>query len=234
MSGLFSNPAFVPLAVVSASLLGSGHCVAMCGGLIASSTQSRSDVLKYHLGRLAGYAALGAFAGLLGERVFRETTIGVLPWIATAMLAGGLILSGIRIWTGKGMHLQILPAALMQKLYSKSRGSATRVGMLSAFLPCGWLHTFVLASLATRSAPYGALFLFFFWLGTLPALTAAPLLLQRVLRPMSQKLPRLSASLLIVAGVVTLGAKLKPLIEAQAHSSSSESQVMTCHSPSHH
>jgi hypothetical protein len=206
----------------------------MCGGLIASSTRNRSDVLKYHLGRLAGYSALGAVAGLLGERIFRETTVGMLPWIATGMLAGGLILSGLRIWTGKGVHLRILPAALMQKLYSKSLRSAAGVGMLSAFLPCGWLHTFVIASLATRSALYGALFLFFFWLGTLPALTAAPLLLQRVLRPMSQKLPRLSASLLIIAGVLTLGAKLKPLIDAQVQSGSGEQQVMTCHSPPHH
>jgi sulfite exporter TauE/SafE len=206
----------------------------MCGGLITSSTKNRSDLLKYHIGRLAGYTALGAFAGLLGERVFRETTVGILPWIATAMLAGGLILSGVRIWAGKGMHLQILPAAILQRLYSKSRGSATRVGLLSAFLPCGWLHTFVLASLATRSAVFGALFLFFFWLGTLPALTAAPLLLQRVLKPMSQRLPRFSASLLIIAGVITLGAKLKPLIDVQAQNGNGEHQVMTCHSPSQH
>jgi hypothetical protein len=206
----------------------------MCGGLLASSTKNRSDVLKYHLGRLAGYTALGAFAGLLGERVFRETAVGILPWIATAMLAGGLILSGVRIWVGKGMHLQILPATVLQRLYSKSRGSAGRVGLLSAFLPCGWLHTFVLASLATRSALFGALFLFFFWLGTLPALTAAPLLLQRVLKPMSQKLPRLSASFLILAGVITLGAKLRPLIEAPAQNGNGEPQMMTCHSPSHH
>jgi sulfite exporter TauE/SafE len=232
LSGLFSNPAFVPLAVLSASLLGSGHCVAMCGGLIASTTKTRADVTGYHLGRLAGYTTLGALAGFLGERVFREASVGILPWVATAMLAGGLILSGVRVWTGNGMHLQILPSALLQRLYAKSQGSAWRFGLLSAFLPCGWLHTFVLASLATRSALYGALLLLFFWLGTLPALSAAPLVIHRVLKPMSEKLPRLSASLLIIAGVITLGIKIQPHVAAQ--NAIGEQQVMTCHSPMHH
>jgi hypothetical protein len=204
----------------------------MCGGLIASATKGRSDVAKYHLGRLAGYVSLGVIAGSLGERVFRDATAGILPWIATGVLAGGLILSGLRIWRGKSMHLQILPAKLLQRLYRHNRSSALRSGLLSAFLPCGWLHAFVLGSLATRSALMGAVFLFCFWLGTLPALTAAPLMIQEIFRPLSQRLPKFSAGLLIVAGIFCIGAKLRPLVEAQ--NGNGEQQVMTCHSPSHH
>lgn len=218
--------------MIGASLLGSGHCVAMCGGLIASTTSNRQDVLRYHLGRLAGYVSLGGLAGLLGEQVFRDSTLGILPWIATGALATGLILSGLRIWQGKGMHLQILPAKVLQKLYSKSRRAPGRAGLLSAFLPCGWLHTFVLGSLATRSPWLGALFLMAFWLGTLPALTTAPLLIQRVFNPLSQRLPRLSASLLIIAGIACIGTKIRPLLAVQ--NDIGEPQVMTCHSPMHH
>jgi hypothetical protein len=209
----------------------------MCGGLIAASAKTPVQVARYHLGRLAGYVALGAAAGLLGERAFREASYGqssfwMVPWVATGFLALGLILSGLRIWTGKGMHLQILPAVFLQRLYSKNRGSALRTGLLSAFLPCGWLHTFVLASLATRNAWLGAILLFAFWLGTLPALTAAPILLQKIFRPLSQRLPKLSASVLILAGIACIGVKVKPLVDAA--SNKGEQPVMTCHSPMHH
>ena len=62
------------LAVLAASLLGSPHCAAMCGGFVcfyAGSGDRRGVAghVAYHLGRLAAYLTLGVLAGTLGSRL---------------------------------------------------------------------------------------------------------------------------------------------------------------------
>ncbi len=61
-------------AVVTASVLGSMHCVGMCGPLAmwASGAADGSSRLAihtslYHLGRLITYACVGLIAGLIGQ-----------------------------------------------------------------------------------------------------------------------------------------------------------------------
>ena len=61
------------LAVVTASLLGSGHCAGMCGPLAlmasigpATSAQLARRMSFYHVGRLIGYMSLGAAVGGVG------------------------------------------------------------------------------------------------------------------------------------------------------------------------
>ena len=59
----------VPTAVLLASFLGSGHCVAMCGGLVVATTRSALGIMFYHLGRLISYSTLGLVFGYMGERI---------------------------------------------------------------------------------------------------------------------------------------------------------------------
>ena len=63
------------LAILTASLLGSLHCVGMCGGF-ATLAGAREDggqgsgpVFAYHGARVAAYILLGAIAGALGAEV---------------------------------------------------------------------------------------------------------------------------------------------------------------------
>ena len=61
------------LAILTASLLGSVHCAAMCGGFVCMYSSGvgrdaatlRSHAL-YNVGRLVSYVLLGALAGALG------------------------------------------------------------------------------------------------------------------------------------------------------------------------
>jgi hypothetical protein len=57
--------------ILTASLVGSLHCVAMCGPLVGLHGGARSLELAliHALGRLTTYAALGAIAGLVGRAV---------------------------------------------------------------------------------------------------------------------------------------------------------------------
>jgi len=195
----------------------------MCGGLIVAVARTRTETLIYHLGRLFGYSVLGALGGILGEKFLGPAAEGVISWIAAAAVSASLILIGIRTWSGSSPHFFRLPSSFTQFLFRHAQKNAFLTGAFSAFLPCGWLQNFVLAAAATRNTTSGALLLFFFWLGTLPALTFTPFLVEKLFRPISQKLPRLSAILLISAGLFSIGIKTSPLL--RGHSSESKS----CH-----
>lgn len=211
----------IPFAVLGASLMGSGHCVAMCGGLILMVGRDRKGIVFYHLGRLAGYSSLGCLAGFLGSSFLKSSDYTVFSWIASVSLGFGFTFIGTRLWVGKSLHLFRLPNQVLQKV---SRVGPGATGFLSVFLPCGWLHTFVLGAVATGSALLGALYLAVFWMGTLPALSAGPLAFSRVFQPMARRWPRFSALILISIGVGTIGLKMLPL-----GGDSSKTQSHHCH-----
>jgi sulfite exporter TauE/SafE len=211
---------WIPWAVFGASLLGSAHCVGMCGGLILAAAPRPAQVARYHIGRLIGYLTLGTFAGSLS-----------LGWIGTLVIAAGLIHMGVSVWRGRGVHFFWIPQAWLNRLYRAARGQAFFVGLLSVALPCGWLHGFVLAAASMHSPLKGALVLALFWLGTLPALTATPWIASKVLTPFSRRSPRMAAALLIAAGFLALGARAAPLLgEALSAQISSKMQSkIRCH-----
>jgi sulfite exporter TauE/SafE len=196
---------FIPFAVAGASILGSGHCVAMCGGIALIVSRDRPSLIKYHLGRLWGYCTLGGLAGLLGQTVFQASSLPWVPWLSSVLLATSFVYVGINVWSGRPPHLPLIPSRIFQK-FTNTGPVAT--GLLTALLPCGWLHTFVLGAIATQSPSLGALYLFFFWMGTLPAMILGPLAVHQFFKPLVKESPRLSAIILISIGLGTLGFKM--------------------------
>ena len=207
---------FIPLTVLAASLAGSWHCAAMCGGIATMASSNRSSAGFYHFGRLLAYLSLGCLAGLVGEHTLRSSLNGILPWLSA------ITLGGIFIWMGfqKSIHLK-MPATFF-KIYSQVWKKtlsflhspvlkAGFIGVMSVFLPCGWLYAFILAALATQSMILGSVVLFFFWLGTLPALSMAPYLVQKILNPIKTHFPKLSSVLLVSLGLITILLKAYPL-----------------------
>lgn len=219
MSDLIANGSvWVPGSILLASLLGSAHCIGMCGGLVASSCRSGFDLAQYHLGRLLSYSALGALAGALGRAVLGNSSFRFLPWIAALGMGAGFCFLGIQVWRRRPLHFQALPQRRLSFLFRKASGVPLAIGALSALLPCGWLQTFVLGAAATGSAVRGAVFLAIFWLGTVPALTSAPWLLRRALRPFASFAPKVAGALLIFVGLFGIGFKMSVLFAADVGS----------------
>lgn len=78
-------------------LAGSGHCVAMCGGASGWTLRLLSpeagNLARFHLGRIGGYALLGAIAASLGGQIQQLATwTGALRpvWTMTNVAAFGL------------------------------------------------------------------------------------------------------------------------------------------------
>ena len=168
-------------------LLGGGHCVGMCGGIVGAVSmhlpQSKSKapfLLAYNTGRVLSYTLAGAIAGLVGASSFFLQHVlpiqHVLYAISSLMLiALGLYLAGI--WHG-ATYLENAGKAIWKTLqpYSKryipvqNFRQAFILGGLWGWLPCGLVYSVLIASIATGNAVSGGLLMLAFGLGTLPTL----------------------------------------------------------------
>lgn len=219
-------------SVMSASLLGSLHCVGMCGGLVTlyAGQEQRGPEwtahLAYNLGRLSIYTVLGALAGMLGAGLNLAGELLSFQAVA-ARLAGAWMV----LW---GLHTLVQALPVLQKrvgtfpnplrrlsarvmpLYARLRtrpgvGAALSVGLLSAALPCGWLYLFVGAAAGAGSAGAGASMMALFWLGTLPAMATLGMVVKRLSGRLRAQLPLVAALLLVCAGLYTVTGKLETL-----------------------
>ncbi|MEW6057614.1 MAG: sulfite exporter TauE/SafE family protein [Bdellovibrionota bacterium] len=212
--------AVIPMAVITASLLGSAHCVSMCGGLVMVAARDKFALGFYHLGRLLGYCALGAFSGFMGSALLGSSSLRALSIFSSILLGCTFIFLGLRILLKRPLHIKLPSALSSSHAYLLNKASAKRgtnvgsfsLGILTALLPCGWLFTFVLAGIASQSAVSGALVLLLFWLGTLPALTLSSLLIKKVFQPIGRSVPGLSGLILIAVGLFSVGLRSYPLV----------------------
>ncbi len=198
------------LGILSSSFLGSWHCAGMCGP-IATLMSTRNSLWIYHLGRLISYVSMGALAGALGQ-VFLTSSFVSLRWISSGLLALILILSGINLifprFISEKMKLtnfshKIL--MLIKRLQAFHVGhSGFVVGLLTALLPCGWLYTYVVAAISTKSPWAGALTLFLFWLGGLPALSAVPFMIRKAVQEAGLRQQRIAGAVLVAAGIYSI------------------------------
>ena len=163
-------------------LLGSAHCMGMCGGLTVALSSgcepSRQATLSlvYQLFRVCSYAILGGIAGALGDVMSRWTDFPVLMIAASVLLIMmGLYLMGrwslLTVLEKQGGKLwkYVVP---MQKKFLPIRNfsQAASIGLLWGLLPCGLVYSALAVSAASGSAINGVVTMLAFGLGTLPAL----------------------------------------------------------------
>lgn len=193
-------------------LLGSPHCLGMCGGLAALAGQStdhpRSPVfiVTLHGARLASYTLLGVLAGLLGHPLkFSPELLIVARLLAGGMLiAMGLYVAG---WWNGLRHLEALGGRFWQRL-TRGRNhvsSPVLLGLSWGLLPCGLVYSTLMWSMATGDPLKSPLIMLLFGLGTLPAMLTTSWFSVHVRRFMSRKRVRLGGALMLIfAGVWTL------------------------------
>lgn len=173
--------------IVLIGLLGTGHCVGMCGGfaLMAGEGATNSRVLLfrhtfYQLGKASTYMFLALLLFLLGSAFQNASWFGTfqltLAWIAGLIM----ILFGWSQISGQSMSLGLrLPrwlsgtkgCGLMLALFSRRNiGSIFLLGWLNGFIPCG-LSFAVLLYLATLGSLEASLAgAFLFGMSTMPGL----------------------------------------------------------------
>lgn len=201
------------MALFWAGLLGSGHCLGMCGGVVALMNRAPFRLIAgYNFGRILAYVCAGLGVGWLGEVGFwlapHQAWRAVLYALASfLMLAMGLYLLGFpRLLmpfenVGQLLWQKIAPIA-HRFLPVRHFAAALCLGFLWGFIPCGLVYSALAMSLASGSALDGATRMFCFALGTLPVMLFAPFLLSQLgqmARTIMQKMA--GVMLLIFAGL---------------------------------
>lgn len=203
------------LTALALGLLGGGHCIGMCGGLMGALTMAIPAeqrhgwrlwrvLLGYNLGRIASYALAGALLGSLGGLIQNQGLGPLLRLIAgLLMIAMGLYLanwwSGLtRIErVGRGLWKHIEPRA--RKLLPVTRmPQAILLGSLWGWLPCGLVYSTLVWASSQGEAGLSAGLMAAFGLGTLPTLLATGLLAHRMMAILRKRAVRITAALLII------------------------------------
>ncbi len=208
-------PALAPLlaSALILGLLGGGHCLGMCGGLMGALTlaippEQRARrlrlLLAYNLGRILSYATAGLLIGLAGWAVASSPAAMVLRVIAGLLLiAMGLYLAGW--WSGLTRiealgrhlwrHLQPLASRLMPV---SSLPRALLLGAVWGWLPCGLVYSTLLWASSQGSPADSALLMLAFGLGTWPVLLATGMAAERLTALLRRRGVRVAGGLLVI------------------------------------
>ena len=183
-------------------LVGSGHCIVMCGGITTMLTSALPTANKYsqqipineqqispkanktvlvfcyNIGRIASYSFIGALVGFTGSIAAKNIGIplaGMRMFSAIFIILLGLYLGQWLMWLnriealGKKLWQTISPLA-KKAIPVDSPTKALTLGAVWGWLPCGLVYSTLTWALASGEAVTGASIMFFFGLGTLPAL----------------------------------------------------------------
>lgn len=207
--------------VFIASLLGSLHCVGMCGpfALLAGTGDGRAfrvaPTVAYSGGRLISYMLVGILFGSLGLAL--NHSVPIAAWQQTATTVAGLLMvvvGGIALLRQLGWQIRLPRVAgpLERTLGSLIRWGkqwsplrrAALIGLASSLMPCGWLYVFALAAAGTASPLWGGLVMAVFWAGTVPIMVALGLGWGRLSGSFQARVPLTMAVLVILIGGFTL------------------------------
>jgi hypothetical protein len=168
-------------------LLGTGHCVGMCGPLIFAFPGRTGRFLPhvfYHTGRVATYTIIGGIMGAIGQLLAGSAggsggaaVIKVILWLVASALLLILGINRLGVVREPGWLNMVSPERLpgfkraLNGAAGKQSGSAFFwTGVMLGFLPCGLSYGAFAQALGSASAPLGVLTTFAFALGTAPGL----------------------------------------------------------------
>lgn len=209
--------------IVAASLLGSTHCAGMCGPFVlllvgkpgASTLSTSTRLAAYHLGRLTTYVIFGMLAGLLGQSLNQSGYLLGSQRAAAYLAAFTMFISAtILLLRQLGVPLQHLPipSKWVKTIYAGFKIAkawpehvrAWWVGMLTTWIPCGWLYAFVIVAAGSGSAVIGSIIMFAFWLGTIPLLSVVGISAGQLSTRWRQATPWIAIAACLVLGWMTL------------------------------
>jgi len=205
-------------------LLGSTHCLGMCGGISASLSMALPVgrgfrmrqtllLLAFNLGRIGSYALIAALVALVSTTAARQSqTAGLLLMTLAGLLLIFMGLSMGQWWQGI-RFVEKVGAPIWRWLSPFTKGllpihnswQALALGSLWGWLPCGLVYSTLGWAALQPTVPSAALTMVFFGLGTLPSMLATGYAANWIRGLKSnQGFRKLSGVLLILFGLWTL------------------------------
>jgi len=193
---MFHTDSLYILMFGSGFLGGFGHCIGMCGPLVASyalhaqSTDGRRTAvlphILYNTGRITTYSFVGAFMGFTGSFVNAAAGIAGIQDFAAITAGIIMIIMGLGVLgVLKGMnfierHSGTVIRAVKAVLESESSWRYYPFGILMGFLPCGLSYSAFIAAAGASDLLQGMALSVCFGLGTVPALLLFGIAVKRI------------------------------------------------------
>ena len=172
------------ITALSIGLLGSFHCVGMCGPIALALPVHTPSPWKYflsrilyNLGRVATYMWLGALMGFVGQRVMLAGVQQNLSILIGVLILLGVVLpkkitSRLENFSLLGKMYSVVRSGISNLFQQRTLGSLFIIGMVNGLLPCGFVYVALAGAATTGDALRGATFLLGFGLGTIPLMFA--------------------------------------------------------------
>ena len=195
-------------------LVGSLHCIGMCGPIaVALPLGNKSwfhktlGSLLYNIGRIATYALLGVIFGLLGQGI---EMAGLQQWasiilgmiLILSVLFPALFKSQVRIdrfffgFAGKLINR-------FRKLFSiSSYPSLLVIGLLNGLLPCGLVYVAIAGAINTNDISSGAIYMIIFGIGTIPVMASIPIVGNLIGSNVRKKFKGAVSAFIIILGII--------------------------------
>jgi sulfite exporter TauE/SafE len=225
-------------------LLGSLHCVGMCGPIALALPVNHFEPIKKHLaillynfGRTISYVLLGGIVGNIGELLVMS---GFQRWLS--IVAGAAILVGLIIKYTAFVRIKpfgpfvsfinYIKSKLSHSLRQKSTVFFAITGFLNGLLPCGLVYMALTAATAQGNLNEAIWFMFIFGMSTWPIMASMPYLINvastKFRSGINQAMPYvlgLMAILILVRGLNLGIPYLSPKFIAETK------EVNCCHKP---
>jgi len=228
-------------------ILGSFHCVGMCGAIALSLPRAGQSGWRYvlgrvlyNLGRVTTYAALGLVAGLFGQSLqMAGLQQGVS--IAAGVLILLLVLLPEKVQGKFAGALGLAPAlhwvkSNLAKFYQRSSLSALfATGLLNGLLPCGFVYIALAGALAMPGLPESVLYMALFGFGTMPMMLAlslsGKLISMNTRRLLNKAVPYVAAAMAVIFILRGLSLGIPYISPKVVQTTEQTVEMECCHKP---
>jgi len=166
-----------------AGVLGSGHCLGMCGALVSGyfmnvgKNKSYLPYFAYQFARILVYIIIGLLAASLSAVLVSGGMVGKVQSIlqmaiGTIVIILALGILGLVPWQGS---MKLLPMNWLRKGYASARTrgplyGAILAGFLNGLMPCPLTFAMYVEATSASSVMEGGLLMLAFGAGTLPTM----------------------------------------------------------------
>lgn len=228
-------------------LIGSLHCVGMCGPIAmalpfggSSGWQYYAGRLLYNGGRIVTYTLLGALAGAFGESLQLaglQQTVSIVSGILILLL---LVLPNVvkgkaASFLGTDKLMNWVRQKLGYFFGKKSFGSLFMVGLLNGLLPCGFVYIALAGAISAPGIAGAMGYMALFGLGTFPLMflvsLSGKLITFKVRHTLNRLVPYIGMVLAILFIFRGLGLGIPYISPKVIHTAHHTTEITCCTKP---
>ncbi|GLU42810.1 sulfite exporter TauE/SafE family protein [Allomuricauda sp. NBRC 101325] len=227
-------------------LLGSLHCLGMCGPIAFMLPLDQSNMTKktmqlsiYHFGRLLAYGIIGMLFGFLGKGlalfgIQQKLSIGIGVIMILLVLIPTKYLNGHKFLTPVYSILGKVKSKLGGELKKKTPDAFLTIGFLNGFLPCGLVYMALLGAIAMGNPLQGGLYMMLFGLGTVPLMSLVVYSKGILGNSIKNKFRKLIPVFVVIIGALFIVRGLGlgiPYVSPKPMATDSVTATIECHQP---